>query len=255
MTAIVILWFVWFSLVGGSVSIAYHRMLAHRAFRARPWFRYLLVLLAATAGPPIQWASNHRRHHQFVDQPGDPHSPHIDGFWWAHCGWYIGHKNPLICILFTLSGPFRLVIDPFLWPTLEHMDRIPLDLKSDRGLMILSKHYVHRFLILIHLIPIIAFCWSLGWTGFAIAWASAVFFYNLGDGVNSVGHLFGDRHYEVAGQARDSSLLALFTFGEGWHNFHHAHPRSPSMGRWDMGWWAIRLFDRLRLTRSRRPQH
>ncbi|MBM65500.1 MAG: hypothetical protein CMH55_04615 [Myxococcales bacterium] len=250
----VCLWFLWFALVGGAVSITYHRMLAHRAFRARPWFRYTLVVLAATAGPPIQWASNHRRHHRYVDQEGDPHSPIQDGFWWAHCGWYLGRREPWLCLLFALSGPFRLIIDPFLWPSLEAMERVPQDLGKDRGLVFLSQHSVHRGMILLHLLPVVGFCWALGWPGLLIAWASAVFFYNLGDGVNSFGHLYGERDPANAGEARDTWWLALLTFGEGWHGFHHAHPRSPRMGPFDFGWWAIWVFDRIGLIEARRPE-
>lgn len=252
MTELLLLWFLWFAVVGGTVSITYHRMLAHRAFKARPWFRYLLLVLAATAGPPIQWATNHRKHHRYVDAPGDPHSPHLDGFWWSHCGWYLGSRRPLICLAFALSGPLRLLMDPFLWPSLEEMERVPGDLKRDPGLVFLSQRSVHRTVILLHLIPVLAFCLYLGWTGLLVAWASAVFFYNLGDSVNSIGHLLGDRSDALAGQARNSGLLALLTFGEGWHNNHHANPSEPRMGPFDLGWFAIWTLERLGLVRARR---
>ena len=249
------LWLLWFMVVGGAVSITYHRMLAHRAFRAPPWFRYLLVMLAAPAGPPIQWAANHRRHHRFVDQVDDPHSPIQDGFWWAHCGWYLGRREPWVCLLFALSGPLRLVIDPFLWPDLSSMGKVPPDLLRDRGLVLLSQRSVHRCLILIHLLPVIGFCWALGATGGVIAWGSAVLFFNLGDGVNSIGHLYGQRGEMGCGEARDSRWLALVTFGEGWHAFHHSHPRSPRMGVHDFGWWAIWVFDRMGLIQARSPEY
>jgi hypothetical protein len=74
------------------------------------------VILGLPAGTPVQWAGNHRYHHAHTDTPLDPHSPLHRGFWFAHVGWYIGSDNVALCILYSLAGPARMLVDAWMRP-------------------------------------------------------------------------------------------------------------------------------------------
>jgi len=101
---------VWYLSVGFGVTVAYHRVLTHRSATLRKPVLYALVLAGLPAGPPAEWVGNHRRHHADSDGPNDPHSPVHDGFWYAHCGWYLGIRNRGVCLLYALGGPLRYVV-------------------------------------------------------------------------------------------------------------------------------------------------
>jgi len=98
-------------MTGLAIGLGYHRVLTHRAVTLPRWFERFIITLGLPAGTPIQWAGNHRRHHAKTDQPGDPHSPVVDGFWFAHVGWYIQSRRPLVCLLYSLAGPLRTLYD------------------------------------------------------------------------------------------------------------------------------------------------
>src|SRR5262245_33405716 len=90
--------------LGLANTVGYHRLLTHRSFKTTGWLRGVLTILAAQySGPPMQWVGVHRIHHTVSDTDGDPHTP-TKGFWFAHAGWLCGTRNPLLCLLFSLSG-------------------------------------------------------------------------------------------------------------------------------------------------------
>ena len=108
---------IFYYLLGGiAIGVGLHRMLSHRAFVLPKWLAYPIITLSIPAGTPIQWAGNHRFHHANTDVPTDPHSPNISGFWYAHVGWYIGTANPVLCILYSLAGPLRILFDSIWRP-------------------------------------------------------------------------------------------------------------------------------------------
>ncbi|MBK8189609.1 MAG: fatty acid desaturase [Vampirovibrionales bacterium] len=214
------------------IALCYHRVLAHQSCQmARP-LKFLLALLACLAYQrgPIWWVACHRLHHRRVDRDGDPHSPR-NSFWWSHFLWAF----------------FR---HPQLDEARETTQRLAPDLQRDPGMRFLERHYVSiNAIFLATLFAAGAYWggWRLGvsllvWGGFLriIAGLNATWF------VNSAAHLWGYRSFETADTSRNNWWVALLTWGEGWHNNHHAHPRSARCGRaWyemDVTYGMIRVF-------------
>jgi len=213
------------------ITLCYHRLLAHRSYKIPQPIVFSLALLGCLAFQrgPIWWVACHRLHHQRVDNQGDPHSPR-HGFIWSHFLW-----------------PF------FRHPQLEESQKtlqglVP-DLYSAPGLQFLEKHYtlINTFFL------ILLFGMGYAWDGFYLGlsflvWAGGVrmiYGLNVTWLVNSAAHLWGYRRYQTADKSRNNWWVALLTYGEGWHNNHHAHPRSARMGTtWyelDMTYYIILL--------------
>jgi fatty-acid desaturase len=242
--------------LAGSIAIVvgYHRGLAHRSFRARPWFERMLVTLGLPAGTPVQWAGNHRFHHAQADGPVDIHSPHFGGFWHAHCGWYIGSRNAFACLLYALAGPLRIAIDAWLRPrTNQQFNSLARDVAADPYCAALSRPRPYALAMAAHAgLPLAFTLWFWGPTGVAAWWLTLALAYNCGDAIDSVAHLWGGRPFA---DARDKSangwIMALLTFGDGWHANHHRWPGSARAGigplQPDAGWMTIRLMERLGL--------
>jgi stearoyl-CoA desaturase (delta-9 desaturase) len=219
----------WIVSGGLGVVVGYHRFLVHRSFEAPSPVRFLLTAAGAMAfqGPPIYWVAVHRRHHEHSDGPGDPHAPitgqqgliwRLRALWHAHVGWMANHDMP---------------------NTLHYAP----DLLKDRAVMWVNRHYLLiSFLGL--LIPTIAagalhFSWEGALAGFL--WGGPVRLFCTSNSiwsVNSICHLFGSRDYETDDDSRNVALLAILTFGESWHNNHHAFPTSAQFG---MRWWQFDL--------------
>lgn len=215
---------------GFGASLGYHRILTHQSAEMPKWFEYLIVLLGIPMGTPVQWVGNHRAHHMHSDEKGDPHSPHIGGFWFAHCGWYINSNNTVLCILYSLSGPIRMLIDSVLRPRTnqEHV-YLAKDIQSDKFYSFLSRPFVYMlflwlYIAIIIFIPYIIF----GWAGVLASSITLVFVYNIGDAVDSIGHLIGDKL--GPSEARNNTLLGYLAFGDGWHANHHMRPQSAKHG-------------------------
>ena len=227
------------------ISIGYHRLLAHRAFQTPRPLRYFFVACGAMAGqgPPLIWTAHHRRHHRVADRPGDPHSPYADeepgvrgalkGLWHSHLGWLFDKD--------LTSNPIRYCPD----------------LARDRDVRLLSNHFVLIVLLGMVAPGLLGLALTQTLAGFltGMLWGGLVRFFLLNHvtyAVNSVGHYFGKRRFEVADESRNVGLwLALPSFGEGWHNNHHAFPRSFSHGmRWyevDISALIIRSLERVGL--------
>jgi stearoyl-CoA desaturase (delta-9 desaturase) len=222
---------VWYLSVGFGVTVAYHRVLTHRSATLRKPVLYALVLAGLPAGPPAEWVGNHRRHHADSDGPNDPHSPVHDGFWYAHCGWYLGIRNRGVCLLYALGGPLRYVVDMFLRQMSPggHEERAK-DVLEDRFLRFLSTRVGYIVGSTTQALPFVFAYLLMAWEGVAIAWVAGIVFYNAGDAVNSVGHLWGKQEFDGAGAARNNRFVALVSLGEGWHSGHHAFPRSARHG-------------------------
>lgn len=218
------------------ITVGYHRLLAHRAFEATPSLRSLLAILGCTAGegPPLYWVANHRRHHAFSDKPGDPHSPHwsghqplhgLSGFFHAHVGWMLSHQ---------------------MTNTLRYCP----DLIRDRALARVTKRYslwvalglLAPGLIAFSVEPnLMSFIHGVLWGGFV----RMFLLHHVTWSINSVTHLWGSRDFQMMDQSRNVAWLALLSFGESWHNNHHAFPSSAHFGlKWyeiDLGACAIEL--------------
>lgn len=218
--------------IAGSLGIGmgFHRLLTHRGYRVPRIVEYFLVTCGTLAleGGPIQWVTTHRIHHAHTDKEGDPHTPR-DGRWWAHIGWIV-----------------RGTAQNHDQATYE---RYAPDLTRDRYYVWLNKnYYLPSFALLIGLLAFGG--WGLMLWGIFLRATLGLHATWL---VNSATHLWGRRRFLTLEDSRNSWWVALLTFGEGWHNNHHAFPTSARHGlRWyevDVNWWGIRILQLLGVAR------
>jgi fatty-acid desaturase len=244
-------------LVAMGVVVGYHRVLTHRsAVLARP-LELLLVLFGLGAGTPVQWIGNHRFHHAHTDEPEDVHSPMHHGFWVAHCGWYLETSSTVLSMLYACAGPLRTVFDAWWRPrsNQQHISLAP-DIAADPVFAWLSNPWPYALALLGSMM--------LVWSGFILAWGAVgslamtfihVAAYTFGDLVNSAGHMI-EQPYTDRDRSRDQGWLALLSFGDGWHNAHHAHPRSIRAGlkpgQWDPAYWFVLACSKVGLARDLR---
>jgi stearoyl-CoA desaturase (delta-9 desaturase) len=235
---------VMYVIAGLGVSTGYHRLLTHRSFQTHRPIRFALIGAGAIAGqaPPIIWAAHHRRHHRVADKPGDPHSPYdneepgirgaLKGLWHAHLGWLL-EKD--------------LSSDPL---------RYCPDVARDKDVRFISRYFIGFVALGVLLPALLGFALTGTLLGAATGalWGGLVRFFitnHITYSVNSVGHYFGYRRFSTPDESRNVRWLALASFGEAWHNNHHAFPRSASHGmRWyepDVSAIAIGLLERLGL--------
>jgi stearoyl-CoA desaturase (delta-9 desaturase) len=225
----VVIFFAAYGLTGLGVTVGFHRMLTHRSFTTSKPVKAFWTILgsAAIEGPVAAWVADHRKHHDFSDQLGDPHSPHVEhghgfkgelrGLWHAHWGWLFIHTH---------RGA---------------KDRYARDLRSDPMMMFLDRTF------LVWAIGGLVACffagWALGgsiekgWTG--LLWGGGVrmlVVHHVTYSINSICHFAGRKDYATEDESRNVWWLAPFTFGESWHNNHHAFPTSARHGlrRWQL---------------------
>lgn len=222
----------WFLVGCLGVCVGYHRLLTHRAFRAPPWLRYALAVLGTLAwqGTPSTWVGRHRLHHRLSDRGGDPHSPR-HGFFWAHMGWvfFRGERDAE-----------AIAPDIDRDPGMRWIDRLYLAPQATvAGLLYAAGEWL--------------FSEGLAWLVWGVP-ARITLVYHLTWLVNSAGHRFGYRSYATYDGSRNAWWVALLTWGEGWHNNHHASPRAASHGRlWyeiDVGYLVIRALAAVGLARD-----
>ena len=231
---------------GLGITVGYHRLFTHRGFRARTPVRVALAALGSMAveGDVVQWSATHRRHHAFADRFGDPHSPHLAkahgvkgvllGLWHAHMGWlFDGHRT-----------------DPKEWAP---------DLSADVPINRVARAFPALTVATFVLPPLIGglATWSFGGALSAFLWASLVrvfLLHHVTWSINSICHFYGKESYRARDESKNVGLLSPISFGESWHNNHHAFPWSARLGlrAWeiDPGWYAIRLLQLFRLVRD-----
>ena len=217
--------------VGWGISLGYHRLHTHRSYKCPLWMEYFFAVCGALTleGGPIFWVATHRIHHQKSDHPGDPHSPH-DGAWWAHIGW-------------------------ILWGETNHNNTKVMSKYAPD----LAKHKFYIWLNNYHWLPMVA----LGVVLLAIGGWPLMFwgiFLRVTLGlratwlVNSATHMWGNRRFATKDDSRNSWWVALLTFGEGWHNNHHAHPTSARHGlawyEFDISWITLKLMKALGIAKQ-----
>jgi fatty-acid desaturase len=223
-----VLWWVAGSL---GIGMGFHRLLTHRGYKTPKWVEYFLTVCGTLTmeGGAIDWVVTHRIHHANTDAPGDPHTPR-DGTWWAHMGWI-------------LTGTAQQHGEEVMW-------RYAPDLMKDRFQVWLNNYFW---------LPLVASGLLLfafgGWP--ALMWGV---FLRVTVGlhftwlVNSATHLWGSRRFQTTDDSTNLWWVALLTFGEGWHNNHHAHPTAARHGlTWyevDVNWYGIRALQRLGLAKD-----
>lgn len=209
-------------LCGGiGICLGYHRMLTHGSFNTHPWVRRLIATIGCLAGegPPMMWVANHRLHHARSDQEGDPHSPR-EGSWWSHALW----------LAFRVGGKDGS----------EYFRKWAPDLYRDRYIRSLDYGFVPVNIVVS--LAIMGIGYALGGWTLAMSWlvwgvfVRMVFVLHSTWLVNSASHMWGYRNYETRDDSRNNWWVALLTYGEGWHNNHHAHPRMAKHGH---KWWEF----------------
>jgi stearoyl-CoA desaturase (delta-9 desaturase) len=233
-----------YPLTGLGITVGFHRHLTHRSFKAKRPVRAALAILgsAAVEGPVISWVADHRKHHAFSDEPGDPHSPHVGpdgsvrgalrGLAHAHLGWLYDHSARGL------------------------KTRYAPDLLKDPLIRFVDRTFV------VWVLAGLAVPFGLGWaiggslhaalTG--LLWGGLVRMFvvhHVTYSINSLCHFFGRRAYDTDDESRNLAWLAPFSFGESWHNNHHAFPTAARHGlgrrQLDISAGVIRLLERLGL--------
>jgi stearoyl-CoA desaturase (delta-9 desaturase) len=224
-----------YAATGLGITVGFHRLFTHRSFKAGPGVRRLFAILGSMAveGPVIAWVADHRKHHAFSDQPGDPHSPHVEhghglkgalkGLSHAHVGWLFIHTDR------------------------GRKTRYAPDLIADP----VVKRVNDQFVLWVAAGLVIPFCLGFvfgggslfaGFTG--MLWGGFVrmlLLHHVTYSINSLCHFFGRKPYETGDESRNLAWLAPLSFGEAWHNAHHAFPTSArhGLGRWQFDPSAI----------------
>ena len=199
-----------YSLIKLGEEVGIHRMLSHRSFQPHPIVKFVLLVLGSMAveGPVLEWAAIHIRHHARADREGDPHSP-VEGFFHAYIGWLFKDRIP----------------DPNIY--CRHLLQDPI--------VVLVNRTYGLWVMLSLVLPLLVD----GWSGFL--WASLVrvfLVHHVTFSTNSICHAFGKREFETTDESRNQWVVALLSFGQGWHNNHHAFPRSSFTG---LHWWQFDL--------------
>ena len=213
---------------GLGICLCYHRLLTHRSFELWKPLEYFLAVCGCLAwqNGPIKWVAIHRLHHARSDRPNDPHSP-TKGFWWAHMGWLFA---------------FDAELDNY-----EQYRAYAPDLAKDRGYRFLNATHGLYQVILAGVLYL--------WGGLPfLLWGvvfRTVFMWHATWLVNSAAHTWGYRIWATGDRSTNNWWVALFTYGEGWHNNHHAFLRSAAHGlSWwelDFTYWTIRLLSAIGL--------
>jgi len=207
------------------ITGGYHRYFAHKSYKTSRWFQFVIAFMAETSAQKgaLWWAAHHRHHHRHSDQPEDPHSMKLYGFWYSHVGWIIGPDYK--------KTDFKTIGDYAKYPELVWLNKhylVPPTVlaigvallgawvNGGSPLLMFTHHGMSTLLI-----------------GFFL---STVFTYHGTFSINSIMHKFGKQRYESGDESKNSLWLALLTLGEGWHNNHHYYEVASRAGFF---WWEI----------------
>jgi len=223
---------------GLGITVGYHRMLAHRSFTSPDWVKTILLVAGGWAlqNSGMKWASDHIRHHARCDQEEDPYNA-MRGFWYSHCGW-------------------------LFWRSPYRDEKYASRLKQDPVVLWQEKYYLPIVLSGLLLPFVVGFLYN-GWVGgagcFLLAGVGRTFFVlNSTFCINSVCHLWGAQPHSDSNSSRDSWLVSLITFGEGYHNYHHMYQsdyrNGPKWYNFDPSKWVIYGMSKIGLASSLRRQ-
>ncbi len=237
---------VFYVITGLGITVGYHRLLTHKSFDVPNWARvgWAIAGSLAVQGSCIDWVATHRRHHAYSDELGDPHSPHLAaadgvkgilrGLYHAHLGW-------------------------MFVPDATQAETWAPDLLENEGLVKVNKAFPWLIVATFVLPAIIGGLWSMSLMGAVTAaiWAGLLrmaLLHHVTWSINSICHFYGTRPFASRDEARNNPWLALLSFGESWHNAHHAFPASARHGlRWwefDASWITIKLMSWVGIARN-----
>ncbi|CAA9462396.1 MAG: Fatty acid desaturase; Delta-9 fatty acid desaturase [uncultured Solirubrobacteraceae bacterium] len=243
-TSDLVIFFVMYCAAGLGVTIGFHRLLTHRAFQTHKPLQYFWAILGqmAVQGPVIDWVADHRKHHAHTDQPGDPHSPHVDredgwkgslrGLYHAHMGWLMMNHGQ------------------------AQRSQYARDLTEDPGMRRINRsfHWIVLAGLAIPFLMGLAIDRTIEGALTGLLWGGPVrmfFQHHVTWSINSVCHFFGRRRFDVEDHSTNVFWLALPSFGESWHHNHHAFPRSAEHGlKWyelDVSAWIIKAMKKVGL--------
>lgn len=222
-------------ITGMGVTVGFHRMLTHRSFDTVKPLKVFLAICGSLAvqGSVVSWVADHRRHHAYTDKPGDPHSPHLEeaegvkgvlkGLWHAHTGWFFN-------------------------PEKTNVEKFAPDLLRDKAIVKVSKCFPLFAVMSFTLPALIGLLVTRSWIGAvtAFVWgglARIFFLHHVTWSINSICHFYGKRPFRSSDLSTNNWVMALLSFGEGWHNSHHAFPTSYKHGlerlQFDPSAWFI----------------
>ncbi len=233
-------------LTGVGITVGFHRLFTHRAFQTKQWVRWTFAILGSMAveGPVLAWVADHRKHHQFSDVEGDPHSPHVGGgsgfvaaarnLFHAHVGWLFVHEG-------------RADISKY----------VP-DLIAERGMKTINRLFPVWLVVGLLVPALLGFAIAGTWQGAVtgLLWGGAIrifLLHHVTFSINSICHFWGRRRFRSTDESRNVWILSLISFGESWHNNHHAFPSSAFHGlakaeaALDPGGWVITGLEKLGL--------
>jgi stearoyl-CoA desaturase (Delta-9 desaturase) len=204
-----------YSFSGLGISVGFHRYFTHGSFKAKRWLRVMLAVAGSFAieGPVTRWVADHRRHHAFSDKEGDPHSPWrfgesfgalSKGFFYAHVGWLFDEEQ-------------------------TNRERFAPDLMADKDIARVNRAFPWLVVGTMVLPAVAGGLWSWSWYGALTAffWASLVricLLHHVTWSINSICHTIGERPFAARDKSANFWPLAILSFGESWHNLHHADP-------------------------------
>ena len=220
----------YYMLTGLSITGGYHRLYSHRAYDTHPVIRFMLLMFGAGAlqNSALKWSVDHRRHHRYVDTENDPYNIN-EGFFWAHMGW-VFYDDPAL-----------------------KESEIPADLGKDRWVRFQHNYYLPIALFMCFGVPTL-FGWFVGDALSGLLYgglARVVFSSHATFLINSAAHYFGQQTYSATVSARDNWVLALISYGEGYHSFHHQFQFDYRNGirwfHWDPTKWIVATLERIGL--------
>lgn len=233
-----------YAITGFGVTIGFHRLLTHRGFTAPKWVEYTLAIFGSMSvqGPVTSWVADHRKHHAFTDEDGDPHSPHVghgsglSGLWHAHVGWIVKDQGSAQRSKYAKD----LVEDPGMRRISKNFEWIVL---ASLGIPALLGFVLHGF-------TLEGLLRGLLWGGFV----RIFLLHHITWSINSICHFHGRRRFDIEDRSTNVAWLAVPSLGEAWHHNHHAFPRAAvhGMGKReiDITGWVIAGMERLGLARD-----
>src|SRR5579871_2576303 len=214
------------------INLCYHRLLTHSSFHCPRWLEHFFAILGVCClqDTPLRWVAVHRRHHQFSDEPSDPHSPLVT-FFWGHMDWLTRHNTEL--------------------DRKDLFERYVKDLMRDKFYKDLERNLLWVWINLLQWVVFFAAGFAIGWAvggesieglrmGLSmLVWGvfvRTVCVWHITWSVNSLAHVWGYRNYETEENSRNNIFVGIVSNGEGWHNNHHAQPRAAAHGH---RWWEL----------------